>query len=142
MTNNVVYMGVFLDDDSRRYLLSTYPPKHSRILADHVTLKFRPTIAEVSSIELGTMISMKVTGYAEDEKGQALIVELLRADENVKRLMARGNKHTHITISVSEGISPVYSNVLLESRFDPDESDVVDTGQKLMGVIDTFPRSV
>lgn len=47
---------------------------------------------------------MKIIGRAQDEKGDALLVENKKSS----------NAHPHITLSCAEGVSPVYSNELIE----------------------------
>ncbi len=47
---------------------------------------------------------MKVIGRAWDEKGDALLVENAKSS----------NKYPHVTLSCAEGVSPVYSNQLIE----------------------------
>jgi len=136
MAKNIVYIGVFLSDDSRASLLSAFPPKHEKTLADHVTLKFKPKPEEAEALELGSFVTMKVVGYAEDEKGQAVVIELIDAGQDILTLTANANKILHITISVSAGTSPVYSNALLETGFEKI------SGPILIGSLDTFPRSV
>jgi hypothetical protein len=59
-------------------------------------------------IKLGDSIRLIATHYKMDDKGLALVVE---RDERLKI----SNKVPHITVAVSPGTKPVYSNKLLES---------------------------
>jgi len=51
---------------------------------------------------------MKIIGRAQDEKGDALIVENTKSN----------NEYPHITLSVAEGVSPVYSNELIKNALE------------------------
>ena len=64
--------------------------------------------------------------YAEDEKGQAIAIQCP---------LPCGNPIPHITISVANGVTPVYSNELLSKNKQPCKS------LSLNGIVDTFPRS-
>ena len=98
-------------------MLKQFPPKHDDVRADHVTLKFGPTDEEMASFRekhrLGEEVSLKITGVAEDDQGQALKVEL--PDE----LKAMSNRTPHITVSTTPGVDAVYSNELLERGTKP-----------------------
>jgi hypothetical protein len=50
---------------------------------------------------------MKIFGHVQDEKRDALILENPKSN----------NKYPHITLSVAEGVSPVYSNELIANAF-------------------------
>jgi hypothetical protein len=98
------YIGIFIGEESRKDLLSKFPPKFAKVSADHVTLVYKPSEAEINSFNIGESATIPVLGYAEDEKGQAILVSV----QNAK------NKNPHITISVREDTKAVYSNELLE----------------------------
>lgn len=83
-------------------LLSLLPPKHSKIFAHHSTIEFKPK--SLDGIEIGKTSTLKILGRATDEKGDAILVENPKSK----------NKFPHITLSCAEGVSPVYSNELLE----------------------------
>lgn len=127
-----VYIGVFLTPESRSKLLRTFPPQHQDIKADHVTLVFKPKDSDLAGFQIGQRVQFQVVGYAVDQKGQAVAVRL---PPDVNRLSK--NKNPHITISVSPGTKPVYSNVLL------DQGEVSSVRPlTLEGVLDQFPRTV
>tara|TARA_Y100000034_G_C6868511_1_gene396109 strand:+ start:437 stop:961 length:525 start_codon:yes stop_codon:yes gene_type:complete len=71
--------------------------------AHHMTIKFKPSVEEVVSLPIGEGVTLKIIGYGEDERGQAVMVSGVRSS----------NEIPHITVSTAEGISPVYSNELL-----------------------------
>ena len=80
-------------------------PKH---FMHHMTIKFKPSMEEVMAIPIGQEIELSIAGFAEDNQGQAVAVA---TDLPVFA------KIPHITISVAEGVSPVYSNELLQTNF-------------------------
>lgn len=101
----VLYNCVLLDPESKKQLLEKFPPKHPKVFAEHVTLQFAP---KERVQNLGEAVKLKVIGYAEDDKGQAVTVELPNG-------LTSKNKIPHVTISVTE--KPVYSNELLAKGF-------------------------
>lgn len=89
-------------------LASHFPPVHPNVYTEHVTLAFNPSEEQETKLipRCGEEASMTVTGYAEDDKGQAVVVAL----SGIDRL---DGGIPHVTISCSEGTRPVYSNKLL-----------------------------
>jgi hypothetical protein len=73
----------------------------------HVTIKYKPSEEEVTSLPIGDKVSLKIIGYSEDERGQAVLVSGIEAS----------NTYPHITISTSLDTSPVYSNDLIAAGF-------------------------
>lgn len=107
------YTAIFLDDSSKRRLLmwwrtSVRKPLLPIVFADHVTLRFRPSKAEVEKTPVGENALVQVIGWAEDEKGQAVLV---------RPSVASANRMPHVTISTAHGVNPVYSNQLLEKGY-------------------------
>lgn len=129
-----IYYGVFLDDDSRdqlkRWWVNTVGspllPEH---YCHHMTVKFKPSPEEVESYQplIGSKVSVKVVGFAEDEKGQAVLVS--------PQEVQSANANPHITVSCAPGTAPVYSNTLLAGGVTPIDGPV------LTGVFDQHPRS-
>ncbi len=97
---SVMYTAEFVKDIQA--LLAKFPPKHERVLGHHSTIAFKPN--SLDGISVGEESSMKIIGRVFDEKGDALLVE------NIKST----NKHPHITLSCAKGVSPFYSNELIE----------------------------
>jgi hypothetical protein len=95
-----VYTALFIEDTPA--LLAKFPPKHAQIFGHHSTIAFEP--ASLDGIALGEKSQIKVIGRAWDEKGDALLVENAKSN----------NKYPHVTLSCAEGVSPVYSNQLIE----------------------------
>lgn len=119
------YTAIFLDDESKRKLLSWWKSEVMQVLpvifADHMTIKFRPSEAEVAKLALGEEATIHVIGWAADERGQAVLV---RSD------VPSANQNPHITVATAKGTSPVYSNKLLGQG----HTNV--SGPTLRGVID------
>lgn len=105
------YVGVFLTPESREQLLKDFPPRHDDVQADHVTLAFRPTEEQMEALtadaSLGEHMTLKVVGLAEDDKGQVLEVELPGGVERPD------GRTPHVTVSVTSGTPPIYSNELV-----------------------------
>lgn len=96
----IVYSGLFVMD--KEQILSLFQPKHKNVYAHHSTNEFMPK--NTTNLEIGKIQKIKIIGRASDEKGDALLVE------NPKSY----SKHPHITLSCAEGVSPAYSNGLLD----------------------------
>lgn len=96
----IVYSGLFVTNIDE--LVSLFPPKHGKVFAHHSTTEFMPKSND--GIEIGKAQKLKIIGRASNEKGDALLVENPKSK----------NKYPHITLSCAEGVSPVYSNQLLE----------------------------
>jgi len=102
-----IYWAILLDEKSKAQLLSKFPPIHTKIFTEHCTIAFRPDrdVDEFLMEMIGRTVDLRVVGYAEDQSGQAVVVEsdIKRMDDSV----------AHITISCADGIKPVYSNKLI-----------------------------
>lgn len=122
----VIYVGAFLTPMSRSRLLRDFPPTHPNVHADHMTIWYDPPEDVVEDLPLGRQVRLKVIGLAEDDRGQAVVVR----PEGVKSR----NRTPHITISTAGGVTPAYSNNLVERGWTP----VV--GPTLTAVLDTYPR--
>lgn len=113
-----IYTALFLSEGSRRWILENYPPKHANVFADHVTLYFKPSLEQADLVlDLlergvgGGFFLLDAVAYAEDDKGQALAIEI-DSELSAYGVLAR-NEIMHITISCADGVSPAYSNELL-----------------------------
>lgn len=99
-----VFVSAVLTEASRSRLLAAVPPVHPRVYAHHVTMAFNPdetTLAYYRQFE-GQRIRVPVTAVAVDDKAQAVLVGV-----------ESENDYPHITVSVAEGVKPVYSNELM-----------------------------
>jgi hypothetical protein len=117
----IMYTAEFIIDKQK--LLEKFPPKHEKVFAHHSTIAFKPE--SLKGIEIGEKSSMKIIARAYDEKGDALLVENPKSE----------NENPHITLSCAKGVSPVYSNELIKNAiisgaveyFDnPEEIEVVE----------------
>lgn len=83
-------------------MIAQFPPKHGKVFAHHSTIAFKPPTLD--GVEVGKETPLNIIGRVSDEKGDALLVENLKSN----------NGHPHITLSCAEGVSPVYSNEMIE----------------------------
>jgi len=105
MENNIEKMSIsytaeFIKDIPK--LLKMFPPKHEKVFGHHSTIAFKPS--NLDGINIGNESMIKINGRVFDEKGDALLVDNPKSN----------NKNPHITLSCSKGISPFYSNELIE----------------------------
>ena len=104
-----IYTAIFLSVEAQWSLLSTFPPTHPHIYADHITLHYEPSTKELLEAGVGRQVTVRVTGKADNGKVQAVVVELPRG-------VACGNMFPHITISANEGVPPKDSNTMLQAQ--------------------------
>ena len=117
----------------RERFLADYPPVHDRVEAHHITYAFKPSRDDFESFVWDFAdkpgIRFQAAGYAEDDKGQAVMFKA----PSLKKI-------PHVTVSVdSTQVGPKYSNELLANgyervrgdtyRFDP--VVVLKNGKKL-----------
>jgi hypothetical protein len=129
----VVYLGWFLSEQSRQDLQAAFPLKYPGKQVDHVTFAFgpKPEVVEAFAAAVGQTAEGVVTGYFEDEKGQAVTID-------VQSPIPATNKILHVTLATAEGVKPVYSNQLVANPAARQEVKPL----KLTGVYDYFPRTV
>lgn len=101
----IIYNAYVLTPDAQRKLMEIFPPKHNNTFYHHMTINFG---VQKLPKNLGWISELTVIGYAEDDKGQAVVIQEARADGGV----------SHITLSCAEGVKPVYSNELLAKGWD------------------------
>jgi len=102
-----MFVSAVLTPESQRRLLERVPPVHPRVYAHHVTLAFKPepeVLERYRQLE-GQRLRVPVTAVCVDDKAQAVLVGV---DSE--------NEYPHITISVTEGTPPAYSNELLAAQ--------------------------
>jgi|GEM_PF-2440754 len=125
------YIGIFLTPQSRRALLRTYPPVHPTVYADHVTVIYDPTDADLEKVELGEIVTVKPVAHLEDEKAQVLRV-------SIPSYLARlTNRVPHITISTARGVAPVYAGELAKSH----HTMIAPKPGNYTGIVDVDKRS-
>jgi len=91
------------------------------VKAHHVTLVYDPSPKERQKVPLGIQAGVRITGWAADDKGQAV---------HVSCSIPCDNRHPHVTVAVAPGIQAVYSNALLARGV------VRRQGPTLFGVVD------
>ena len=110
------FVGVFLDELQKQKLLDSIPPIHPNVFAEHVTVKFKPSREDLIRMDdlnlFGSKFQIDVLGYAEDEMGQAITVNVVGLPDGI---FPEGRTQ-HITISTADGIKPVYSNELISTK--------------------------
>jgi len=90
----------------------------------HMTIKWKPSFEEVEALPIDKIVALKVVGYADDSRGQAILVAGVESD----------NPHPHITIATvtdaetGKKVSPAYSNELLGMK---EHVTLVDKGPEL-----------
>lgn len=128
-----VYAGVFLTPKSRERLLSFVHPIHEVVLADHMTIMFKPFKLFIENLDLGKKVRLRVTSQAYDARVQAVeVAGVLSA-----------NKIAHITISTNPNLggTPKQSNVMLDDALHNKTLLPVVPELFLDGIIDVFPRT-
>lgn len=103
------YAAIFLDSDNRDLLLrwwaqSTGVELLSKVYADHVTLAYDLSPEEQALVATGQAQTVLVTGWAADERGQAV---------SVTGPFKSRNAFPHITMATNDVTGAVYSNELL-----------------------------
>lgn len=104
-----VYVALFLDASDRAKLLRAFPPSHANVIAEHVTLYYRPTTAYLRGVEIGDTVVVRATELVQDARGQCLRVELVSP-----LALKAHNKVPHITLSTANDVDAYYSNELLQ----------------------------
>lgn len=99
----VIYVAAVLPAEEKARLMERFPPVHGRQFGHHCTLAFRPSTDHPVLGQLGKELEVRVRGYAQDARGQAVLVSGVPSD----------NLAPHITISCAGDTQPVYSNQLL-----------------------------
>lgn len=103
------YVGIFLEPESVKRLLAAAPPKHSCVFAEHVTIARNVDFEHFTAYEDAEAVTVRVMGFVEDARGQAVLVSILSDKIECKGRMP------HITISTEEFTTPAYSNRLIET---------------------------
>ena len=106
----IVYAGIFLDPTTKANLMRWWDQQaeteelFDKKLIHHITLAFKPTQEEVEALPLGKPIKMRIVGYGQDDKAQAIFVEIdgLRSK----------NKKPHVTMAISSTGAAKNSNDL------------------------------
>ena len=73
------YAGIFLDPLSTARLLAWAPPRHTRLHGDHMTLIYKPSFEQLSSLDLGGEVALSVLARTENAAIQVLLPILAQA---------------------------------------------------------------
>lgn len=109
----VIYAGVMLDDSSKKRL-ATWWESHTgsdvlpKRFMHHMTIAFRPKPDEIAKIPVGKSVNLKVTGWADNGKVQAIAV---------KSPIRSKNAIPHITVATDGVAKPFESNALLAQGY-------------------------
>lgn len=98
------YSAYVLTKKSRSLLLNKFPPKFSKVDADHITVKFGLNKTDRIPHEA----KIQVVGYASDASLECCVIAV-----NGKTVRPDGSTY-HITLSYDSGRKPVESNHLLK----------------------------
>jgi len=114
MNNDWIYIGIFLDDKSKKKLKKLYPlPDAWKEYYDHMTVVYNDKthlandINMINKNNIGKKFKLKIVGPGISEKAYAVKVELPAG-------VVSANKITHITMGVAsiEGANAVDSNYI------------------------------
>lgn len=123
-----VYIGVFLSSQSKAALAHRFPYAFDKLPDGHVTLA-RDITPDLLAL-VGTRVSLRVVGYAEDDRIQAVTVALPPGISSVNRI-------PHVTLSHVPSAEPKEANAMLA------QADIMPvSGLTLDGIIDVYPRSL
>ena len=108
----VIYVGVFLPPMEQKKLLKRFGKKHSTVFADHMTIWHFQDGGDpkIETLPLGKSFPLKIVGYAEDDKAQAVLIQ------TPTKLKLKGGRIPHITLTTAPGIDAVYSNDLIAHK--------------------------
>lgn len=106
----VAYVGAILDRPEQllNWWEQNVGPLHGKKFAHHMTIQFKPE--SLDEYEVGSHVSLRVVGYAQNEQVQAVAVEAVGATSS--------NAVPHITVA-TDGSPPVLSNDLLAGGYTP-----------------------
>lgn len=121
------YVAVFLDAASKSKLAYEFPFIHDKLQNEHVTL----CLKDFDGLEdlLSKPVRMKVIGYAEDDKGQAVVVD-------VPKGFMQDDRIPHVTLSHHPSVQAAYSNDLLKKGWERVR------GPTLKGMVDMRPSAL
>lgn len=119
---NPIYSAVFVNSDE---LKSKYTPIHSKQFYHHSTIEFRPKT--IKDLPIGEEVDLKITGRLTTDNFDILLVENKFTDK----------KNPHITLSVSEGLTPAQSNKEIEEHYNKIQP-LNDSVKGYVGFFDSF----
>lgn len=103
-------IGLFLTSESKGKLLERFPAAYDNIQGENIIVIQKPNSKDLEDMKLykllGKKFNIMVTGYAKDDKGQAVTVE-------VPNVVFPSGIIPQIPISVAESVKPAYTKELL-----------------------------
>ena len=120
----VLFSGLFLDNESKARLLNEYPSLHSKCTGNHLTYCYKPMREELRYIDVGKTASVSVVGYICNDFIQAVAVKEI--GEVYCKIEV-----PHITISHSKKAAPQHAKFALQNKsvWQTPEKEIVLTGQ-------------
>lgn len=123
-------LAIKLDRPSRKLLMKWWVEETKlellpNVNVNHVTLKFEPSADDLEAVELGSKVVVRVTGWAADERAQAVRVSIP---------VPSANAVPHVTVATAKGTPPSYSKELLARDTTPVH------GPTLHGIIEHMKR--
>src|SRR5258706_13041511 len=100
--SKIIYSALFVDHPE--VLKTLFPPIHLNMFYHHSTIEFNPK--DVSNIEVGKKVKLRVIGRITTDRVDALLVENLKSK----------NTYPHITLSTANGVKPFESNTAFEKH--------------------------
>ncbi|KAH9154644.1 hypothetical protein LEN26_003383 [Aphanomyces euteiches] len=128
--SKVYISAVYFDEATRTELLSRFPPKHEKVIAEHMTLAFQPTLDFVQDLDIGQDVRLRVVEERFDSNGHCLKLEWVDNSVVVDNV---GQRILHITLSFPPTSSAYYSNSLLQddenAKIIPIQEPLIITGR-------------
>jgi predicted kinase len=93
--NSVELLAIFLQPASRSILLDALAPRHAHVLAEHITLSFRPSgdvLHEAAPI-VGQPVAIKINLSACLRSNRVDAVPVVISDEVIRRFVVSGSPH-------------------------------------------------
>lgn len=91
------FAGVFLTASSRDALCSHFPPTHSDVSADHVTLRYRPDLDFCRQLPLGKSVILHTAGCLSNSRIQ--VCERGLAERGVACMIQKLCRWFHLEIT-------------------------------------------
>jgi hypothetical protein len=104
----ILMIQAILPESEHQKLLSTFPAKHPKVYAHHMTIAFKPSkeICERYLPLVGDELNLPVITEFNDDKAQAVLIDTIYSE----------NEFPHITVSTDNDTKPSYSNSLISNN--------------------------
>jgi hypothetical protein len=107
--SRLLFVAVFLTQESRDVLLAMVPPLHPLVRADHMTLAYKPlSVQQLLSFPLGASVQLNIIGSVADSRTQAVVAD------PPPWLPPTASVSTHVTISIAIGAKAVEAGHLVK----------------------------